>query len=87
MQRPSSLSTDSNVEHQLCQKQQVMRSPVTIPPSITEEGENDLTEESDNQHQLVEHTSDVKDVMVTGLVGMFMHFGICRGALWRHGPL
>ena len=73
MQRPSSLATDPNVEHQShgsCQKQ-IVRSPIAIPPSITEEqGESDLAEELQNQHQPVEHdnapSGDVKEAMVTG---------------------
>ena len=72
MERPSSLATDPNIEHQShesCQKQAV-HSPIAIPPSIPEEGENDFTEVSQNQRQPVEHdnvpSGGTKEAMVTG---------------------
>ena len=72
MERPSSLATGPNIEHQShesCQKQ-VVHSPIAIPPSIPEEGENDFTEVSQNQRPPVEHdnvpSGGTKEAMVTG---------------------
>ena len=68
--------TEPGVVHQLQQTAQVVGSPVTIHPSITEEGGTNLTNEtnmpqSQHMHLLpVEHANapsgDVKVVTVTG---------------------